>query len=92
MSNPVSYSDPEEILGAWIKAHSDSMSGHLIVSLDANSEGMWLIAACHIRFNTDDAEFCEPDPENPLSEMVGSSFLRCVDCLAHQTNYQHPKI
>lgn len=91
MTYPVSHSDPAEILGTWIRPAPDAMSGHLIVSLDADEHTTWLLAACHIRFDAEQAEFCEPDPAAPLSEMVGSAFLRCVDCLANQLHYQRPK-
>ncbi|MCB9135134.1 MAG: hypothetical protein H6636_06895 [Anaerolineales bacterium] len=84
---PVEYSDPEEILGEWIRPRAEAMSGHLVVRMDADIEATWLIAACSIRFDAAQAEFCESKSYEDLGK---AAYIRCVDCLANQTHYQRP--
>ncbi|NUM44826.1 MAG: hypothetical protein HUU38_08960 [Anaerolineales bacterium] len=85
---PVEHSDPEEILGAWIRPNAEAMSGHLVVRMDANIEATWLITACGIRFAAAPAEFCESSEHEGLGK---AAYLRCIDCLSNQAHYQRPK-
>lgn len=88
MSDSVAYSDPEEILGAWIRSAPDAMSGHLIVNIDADVETTWLIAACGIRFDEGQAVFCESADLDGIGQ---TAYIRCVDCLAQQVNNLDPR-